>query len=161
MTDKRGLTVKQKTVINICLIVAGLATILTGFVIQLKYHMGGLSPISEAWGLAYSNWSFLHKLSIVFFSLLMVFHIALHWKWYKIIIARRMIARNKETVILSVIFFFTTVTGFAAWFADILNTGTSLEVTLLRKTFIEIHDKIAIILTIYIILHTLKRLKRI
>jgi hypothetical protein len=153
--------VRKNTWINICLIIVSFTTILTGFVIQLKYHMDRLSPVVETWGLAYNSWSLLHKLSIVALSLLMLFHVISHWKWYKTIITRKLIARNKQTLILSVIFVLTAVTGYAAWFAGLANGGASSGAALFRKAFIEIHDKIAIILTIYIILHVVKQMKRI
>ncbi|MCX5805430.1 MAG: DUF4405 domain-containing protein [Proteobacteria bacterium] len=152
---------RKNTWINICLIIVSLTTILTGFVIQLKYHMDRLSPVVETWGLAYNSWSFLHKLSIVVLSLLMLFHVISHWKWYKTIITRKLIARNRQTMILSVFFIITAVTGYTAWFAGLVNEGASSGAALFRKAFIEIHDKIAIILTIYIILHVVKRMKRI
>jgi hypothetical protein len=154
--------VKRNTgITNVGLIIVSLTTILTGFVIQLKYHMDRLSPISETWGLNYNNWSFLHKLSIVVFSFLMLLHVISHWKWYKITVIKNLIAKNKQTIILSVIFILTAVTGYAAWFAGLTNSVASSDAMLFRKTFIEIHDKIAIILTIYIILHVVKRIKRI
>jgi hypothetical protein len=150
---------KRNTGINICLIIVSLTTILTGFVIQLRYHMGRLPAIEETWGLAYSGWLLLHKSSIVVFSFLMLFHVISHLKWYRVVIAKRMIVRNKQTIILSIIFIFTTVTGYTAWFAYILNTGVSSDVMMFRKAFVEIHDKLAIILTIYIIGHVVKRIK--
>jgi hypothetical protein len=152
---------QNRGIINISLIIVSLATILTGFVIQFNYHIGKLSPIVETWGLAYSSWSLLHKLSIVVFSLLMLFHIVLQWKWYKIVVIRKLISKNKQTMILSVIFVITAVTGYVAWFAGLANGGPSSDAALFRKEFIEIHDKVAIVLTIYIILHVVKRIKRI
>jgi hypothetical protein len=152
---------KRNTGINIGLIIVSLTTILTGFVIQLEYHMGGISPAVETWGLTYNNWSFFHKLSIVFFSLLTLFHIISHWKWYKITVIKKLISKNKQTIILSVIFILTAITGYIAWFAGLVNGAASSDAMLFRKTFIEIHDKISIILTIYIIFHVVKRMKRI
>jgi hypothetical protein len=146
---------------NIGLIIVTITMILTGFVIQLEYHMDRLSPIVETWGFAYNNWSFFHKSSIVVFSFLMLFHIISHWKWYKIIVNKRLIAKNKQTIILSVIFILTAVTGYTAWFGGLTGGETSSNAMILRKTFIEIHDKLAIIFTIYIILHVIKRMKRI
>ncbi|MCX5811283.1 MAG: DUF4405 domain-containing protein [Proteobacteria bacterium] len=153
---------KQNTrITNIGLIIVSLTTILTGFVIQLRYHMDRLPPTAETWGLAYDSWSSLHKLSIVVFSLLTLFHVIAHWKWYKTVVIKKLFAKNKQTIILSVIFIITAVTGYIAWFAGLANGGASSDTMLFRKAFIEIHDKIAILLTIYIVGHIIKRMKRI
>jgi hypothetical protein len=105
------------------------------------------------WGLDYFNWSNFHKTTIVAVSLFMLFHVGLHWKWYKNVIGKNLIGKNKQVIILSAIFFLVAITGYIPWFIKI--TGGSGSI---RKLFIEIHDKLALIFSIYLILHVIKRL---
>jgi hypothetical protein len=78
----------------------------------------------------------------------------LHWKWYKTVIKKRLVAKNIQVLTLSMLFVLVAITGFIPWFIDLLKGDE-----ILRKAFIEIHDKFAIILSVYLILHVIKRLK--
>ena len=110
--------------------------------------------ITPVFGLEYSNWSSFHKFSIVLLFILVVFHISLHWKWYKTVFAKRLLNKNRQVITLSIIFLLVAITGFIPWIIDLIYVND-----LNRKAFIEVHDKIAIILSIYFILHIIKRLK--
>jgi len=143
--------------INLCLLISGFFTVFSGILIQVKYHMGnhGNSSTNDpVFGLSYSEWSDTHKISIVVLSILMIFHLILHWKWYKIVIKKRLINKNKQVITLTILFVLVAFTGFIPWFIDLMK-----EDEMLRKAFIEIHDKLAIILSVYFILHVIKRLK--
>lgn len=84
----------------------------------------------------------------------MFFHIVHHWIWYKTIIKKNLITKNKQVVILSTLFIFVAITGYMPWIIDL--TGND---EIVRKFFLEIHDKLTIILFVFLILHVAKRLK--
>jgi hypothetical protein len=108
----------------------------------------------SVFGLNYSDWSYFHKVSIVILFILTVFHFSLHWKWYKTVIAKRLLNKNKQVITLTLIFALVAITGFIPWMIDLLE-GSNI----IREAFIEIHDKIAIILSVYFVLHITKRWK--
>ena len=129
----------------------------SGMLIQVKYHMGNHGNIAindYVFGINYQSWSAFHKVSIVILSLLMIFHVYHHWKWYKGVILKKLITKNQQVLILSSLFVLVAITGLTPWFIDLLKGDE-----VLRKLFIEIHDKLAIILSVYLILHIIKRLR--
>lgn len=142
---------------NFGLIAFGIATVFSGMLIQLKYHMGNHGNIAindYALGINYQSWSAVHKVSIVILSLLMIYHVYHHWKWYKGVISKKLISKNQQVLTLTLVFVLVAITGLTPWFIDLLKGDE-----MLRKVFIEIHDKLAIILSVYLILHIIKRLK--
>jgi 2-oxoglutarate ferredoxin oxidoreductase subunit delta len=163
--------------INNLLLISGLVMIFSGLVLQLGFHMGRhgghpvgvhgvqsqpiryellreIDPNKIVCGLSYSGWSATHKFVIVCFSLLMIYHTYVHWRWYKGVIKKHLMGKNKQLIILSVFFLLAAVTGFISWFID-LSGGAST----IRMFFIEIHDKLTLILIIFLFLHTIKRYK--
>jgi hypothetical protein len=149
--------------------------ILSGLSLQIGYHMsesyeqnGSGKPkyiqsmtyeqINEidtnrtVCGFYYQNWSTIHKVSIVIFSLLMIYHIYAHWQWFKSIISKHLVSKNIQVITLSVLFLLVTCTGLIPWFMH-LSRGSVFS----RFVLIEIHDKLALILVIYIILHIIIR----
>ena len=147
----------NRYIINLGLFIFGLTSMFSGILIQVKYHMGNHGNIAindYVFGVNYHNWSVIHKISIVVFSLLMIYHVYQHWKWYKIAITKKLISKNQQVLILSLLFVLVAITGLTPWFIDLLNGDE-----MIRKVFIELHDKLAIILSVYLILHIIKRLK--
>ena len=147
----------NRFLINLGLLIFGIATVFSGLLVQVKYHMGshGNIPINEFFmGMNYQGWSVVHKISIVALSLLMIWHVYSHWKWYKGVIKKQLIIKNQQVLILSLLFVAVAITGLTPWFIDLLN-GDEMQ----RKIFIEIHDKLTLILAIYLILHIIKRLR--
>lgn len=147
----------NRFIINLGLIVFGITTTFSGMLIQVKYHIGNHGNISIndfVFGINYNGWSVIHKISIVILSLLMFYHICKHWKWYKAVISKRLFSKNRQVLIFSVLFILVAITGLTPWFIDLLN-GDEIQ----RKVFIEIHDKLAIFLSIFLVLHIIKRLK--
>ena len=163
--------------INNLLLVLGLAMILSGLVMQLGFHMGGhdehqigardvqfqsmqyeqlrqIDTSKIVCGFNYPAWSAIHKFVVVFFSLLMINHTYLHWKWYKGVITKHLMCKNNQVVILTILFLLVAVTGIIPWLID-LSGGTSI----FRMHFIEIHDKITLILIVFLVLHFIKRAK--
>jgi hypothetical protein len=141
-------------IINIGLLFLGFSTVFSGLLIQFQYHIGNHGRDNYSLGLDYSSWSYIHKFSIVILSVFAVFHISQHWKWYKTVIGKGLLSKNKQVITLTIIFVVVAITGFVPWIIDMVG-GNELS----RKGFIEFHDKIAIILSIYFILHIIKRLK--
>lgn len=143
--------------INIGLIIFGFATVFSGMLIQVQYHMGNHGNIAVkdyVFGINYQGWSAIHKFSIVVLAVLMIHHIYQHWNWYKVVITKKRITKNRQVLILSLLFVLVALTGLTPWFIDLLK-GDEIK----RKIFIEIHDKLAIILSVYLVLHIIKRLK--
>jgi len=163
--------------VNNLLLVSGLVMVFSGLVLQLGFHMGGpdehqvsaqgvqfqsmqyeqlreIDTNKMVCGYNYPGWSTIHKYVIVFFSLLMIYHTYIHWKWYKGVITKHLIGKNRQVIILSVLFLLVAVTGLVPWFID-LSGGTGI----FRMLFIEIHDKITFVLIGFLILHFVKRAK--
>jgi hypothetical protein len=140
--------------VNLGLLLISLIMAFSGFLIQTEYHIKGLDANERVFGLVYFIWSDIHIFSSVFVATLMIFHIVQHWKWYKIVFTKRLFAKNQQVILLSLIFLLVAITGFIPWIID-LHNGDQI----LRKTIIEVHDKIAIILFVYLVFHVVKRFK--
>ncbi len=142
---------------NLGLLLSGLASIFSGLLLQIEYHIGNAGNISankEVLKISYLGWLDIHKLSVVILSCLMVIHFYLHWKWYSTVFKKKLFGKNMQVLTLSVIYILVVLTGFVPWVINLLD-GSKV----IRKGFIEIHDKLAIILTIYLILHMVSRLR--
>lgn len=142
---------------NLVLLLSGIAMAFSGFLIQFKYHMGhhgGIDKLAEFWGINYSGWSAVHKISVVFLTVFMVIHSTQHWKWYKAVVRKRLFAKNKEVAILTVVFVLAALAGYIPWVISLLG-GSEL----LRKIFMEIHDKLTLILFVCLVIHIARRLK--
>lgn len=147
----------KKLIINLGLFFLAIFAMFSGLLIQIEYHIGNHSgnPIDKnVLGLGYLDWSFFHKYFIVILTVSVSIHFSFHWKWYKTVISKRFVSKNMQVLTLTVIFASVTITGIIPWVIDI-SDGNQIS----RKAFIELHDKIAIFLSIYFILHILKRLK--
>lgn len=146
----------KRFAINLGLLVTGLATIFTGFLIQVRYHMGHMGQIAEqeqVLGFDYHDWSNLHKAAIVVLSVLILFHFAQHRKWYTQVFRIRLTSRSTQVLILTVLFVLVAASGLIPWFIDLAEGSSRL-----RKVFIEFHDKLTILLTIFLLWHIIKRL---
>ena len=177
-TEKQKKRTVNNFIINSLLLVSVLFMILSGLVLQQGFHRSdageqlisfqegqhhqamqyeqvrGIDSNKIVWGLNYPGWSTVHRLFIVFFSLLIIYHVYVHRIWYKRAIRKNLIRKNIQMFILSALFFLVAVTGFASWFVDL--SGNSL---ILRILFIEIHDKLALFLIVFLMLHVVKRAK--
>jgi|WetSurMetagenome_2_1015567.scaffolds.fasta_scaffold865284_1 hypothetical protein len=143
--------------INLGLLISAPVMAFSGLLIQVSYHMGnhgGTDTNYLVMGINYSGWSDIHKISIILISIFMVFHIIRHWKWYTSIIMKNRIAKNKQVITLSIIFIFVAVTGYIPW---LIRLAGGEDTT--RKLFIEIHDKLALLFVVFLILHIFKKLK--
>jgi hypothetical protein len=141
--------------INLGLLFSGLVLAFSGLLMQIEYHMGnhGVTDINKVvWGLSYTEWSITHRIFVIIFSLFMVYHIILHWRWFKAVITKNLIAKNKLVITLAIVFLTVALTGYVAWFIKLTGGDSSISTSL-----IEIHDKIALILVVYLVLHISSR----
>lgn len=143
---------------NLGLLLFGSVMVLSGLLIQIAYHMGHHGEIESnnlVLGLNYFIWSDIHKYSIVLVSIGMVFHTLWHWKWYKAVVRKKkLVVKNQQAIILTIIFISVAITGYISWFIR-LSGGSDLS----RHFFIEIHDKITLVLFVYFIFHVTQRFK--
>jgi hypothetical protein len=155
MPNKRRMVLSL--VANLGLLLTSSAMVLSGFVIQLNYHMGhhgDIDKTSPVFGMTYMGWSDIHLVSIVIVSFLAGVHTIMHWKWYKAIVRKKLFARNKLLITLTFVFIAVAATGYIP-----LCIRLSGGPETIRKFFIEIHDKIALPLFIYLIIHVAKTLR--
>jgi len=142
-------------IINLGLLFSGLIMVFSGLLIQIKYHMGnqgGIDINKTVCGLIYIEWTLIHKIIVIIFSCFIIYHIILHWSWFKTVITKNLIAKNKLVISLSILFFLVALTGFLPWLITLADGDGPL-----RKVFIEIHDKISLIFLVYLILHISSR----
>jgi hypothetical protein len=153
--QKKSLIVSLVT--NVALLLTGFAVAFSGFLIQLDYHMGHHGSIDEndlVLGMDYLGWTNGHKVSIVTLSLLVIIHIILHWRWYKTVLQKNLFAKNKLAIALTMIFTVVAITGYVPWLIG-LTGGSDAS----RRTFIEVHDKIAVVLFVCLVIHLAKRFR--
>lgn len=142
---------------NVGLLISASAMVFSGLLIQFRYHMGNHGSIdtsNNVLELNYQVWSSLHKYASTIYSIFMISHFALHWLWYKAVLSKGMLSKHKEVAGLTIIFILVALTGLIPWIIHI-SQGDEF----LRKAFMEVHDKLALILFIYLTLHITKRLK--
>lgn len=148
-------TVKQRGkslrrfLFNNLLLMVGFITIVSGLTLQLEFHIGGSRMVC---GINQTGWSTIHKIAIILFTLLMIEHYIAHFKWYKNVISKQLVGKNIQVIVLSILFLIVAITGYIPWLIN-LSGGASI----VRLFFIEIHDKVALILVIYLFLHLIKR----
>lgn len=161
--------------VNSLLAVLGLVMIISGMVLQVGFHMGGaahhisntaelhqtrmnyeeirkIDPVKTVFGYNYDTWSDIHKSVIVVFSFLIAYHTYVHWKWFRGVYAKRLFRKNKQVIILTFLFTTAAVTGIVPWIIDLAG-GSELR----RMMFIEIHDKLTLLLIVFLVLHFIQR----
>ncbi len=142
--------------INLGLLFAGLIVVISGLLIQIKFHMGnhGMMDLNRVfWKLNKTEWSLFHKIAVIVFTFFVAYHIQLNRKWFKAVITKKLMAKNKATVTLSIVFLLVALTGYLSWFIQAVHDAP------LNNTLIEIHDRIGLILIILFIIHIHNRLK--
>ena len=176
-TESQRKKTRNRFLINNLLLLCGIAMIVSGLTLQVGCHMAsselhhgkgdkiqlqslnyeqerGIDTLKTVLGINYYEWTTIHKLVIVFFSLLMICHFCIHWKWYKGVIEKHLFSKNIQVFTLTIIFLLTALTGLTPWGIELSGSKNSW-----RFIFIEIHDKLTLVLIIYLILHLVKRSK--
>lgn len=152
---------RSRQMINLSLFATGAIASISGVVIQIVYHLGSSAQIArvnrDVLGLNYIDWCVMHKASIVIFALLCIYHVYLHRKFYKAVLAKRSLRKkNRQVLLLSLIFIASALTGLTPWVLDLCGADCSL-----RKAFVEVHDKVSLLLVLFLVLHVTKRFKKI
>nr|WP_321405712.1 DUF4405 domain-containing protein [uncultured Carboxylicivirga sp.] len=145
----------NQLIVNIIIFITGLSTVLSGILIQLNYHIGQNYVMNygvKIFGLNYKNWTEVHKASVVLFLIFIICHWALHGKWLKTIINKKLFKRNLQVIALSIVFLIVSISGFISWMIFMSKGDEGL-----RKEIIEIHDKVGVVLSVLLIMHTIKR----
>jgi Pyruvate/2-oxoacid:ferredoxin oxidoreductase delta subunit len=176
-TDTLRKSILKKFIVNILLLISGIIITFSGLTLQSGFHIGGtgkhqeyknsiqsqsttyeqargVKPDKIVCGFNYYSWSTIHKVSIVVFSLLVIYHVYAHWKWYKAVLTKHLIKKNIQVIVLPALFMLVAITGLVPWITDLSGNTSAL-----RFILIEIHDKLTLILVIYLFLHVLKRNK--
>jgi hypothetical protein len=148
---------KMNFLVDCLLIVFGILMIFSGLLLQARYHGRTMDPLVVTQIPDYIHWTQIHKLSIVIVSILVCFHIPFHIKWYRSVIKKGLIHKNKLTISLTIVFSLSAMTGFWAWLIPVFYKGASGLIA--EKHIIEIHDKLSIILAVLIIVHVSKKVK--
>jgi hypothetical protein len=140
---------------NLGLLVAGAAMTFTGLLIQFKFHMGhhgGSNANAVVLGLDHSGWSSAHRIAIVAVSVFVIIHIGLHWHWYGTVLKKRLFSKNRLAVTLTIVFALVAITGYVPWLAGLAGASPAV-----RRGFVEVHDKLALVLFACLFLHVAKR----
>lgn len=153
---------------NNLLIVSGLMMVFSGLIMQVGFHMGGhteniqgatyaesraIDPDRVVCGLTYNGWSHTHKGFIVIVTLLLLYHLYTHWNWYMGVFKKGLIRKNWLTLTLCLLFLIVAVTGVVPWIIDSFGGSTAV-----RTGFIEIHDKLTLLLILFLIIHVIKKI---
>ena len=151
---------RKRKLLNYSLLITGLGTCLLGVMMQIGYHIGVNDRIAIAhlrhWGMDYSQWQISHQAVASLFFIRCGLHVYQHRRWYKGVIAKRLYKRNKELITFTILFALSALLGFAPW---AISNGEALSK--LRHLLIEIHDKVSVVLIVFMVLHVVKRWKRI
>jgi hypothetical protein len=147
-----------KRTINLSLLLVGIMMVGSGLLLQFSYHMGhhdGIVVTDTILGGDYYFWSWFHRLVAILFTLLLVLHWIRNFKWVQGVLKKRLLGKHRQVFIFSAIFIFAALTGFSAWAFSLLPEGE-----LLQKGGIEIHDKITLVLFVFLALHVWQRRNR-
>lgn len=160
------------TLANVALLASGLATTISGLVIQVGFHLGAASqtmrqsirtsavgtldmPMLTVSGLDKSQWALSHKICITVFSLLLIHHIIVRRSWYTRLLRQGSRSSHPQLLWLTILMLVVAVTGLAPWGLGLLGGSPHF-----RFILVEVHDKLALPLTILLILHVAQRVPR-
>ena len=105
--------------INVGLLVAGTASLVSGFLIQVSYHLGnGVSAGRTVWGWDYPTWALFHQISSAALLAFAAWHLYLNRKPLFAIL-KRTGAWRRQCPILFAIFTAAVTTALLAWAAAV------------------------------------------
>lgn len=146
---------KQITfIVNSVLIVLGIATSISGLIIQCHYHLQSFSDETTVLALCRKEWNAIHVWTSIGFLIATIYHIWSHRKWYKNLFIKNYSVKQRPTTILTILTFIVVITGLIPLFIYYLGGSSAF-----RFLMIEIHDKVAILFIIVASRHTIKRWK--
>jgi hypothetical protein len=142
----------SRWLVNLYLLLAGLATCFSGFLVQAHYHMGRAT--SDVWRVGHATWGMIHQLVSFAFLAGIAWHLSLHWRPLLAYCTRQRCWRRLGFSVTAV-FLLSTATALAAFIAFMAFGHRTVE-----KVLVEIHDKVAIPLVVLLVLHTWQRRSR-
>ena len=140
--------------LNLLNFIPFLIVIITGLILQIAYHMHRLPDNYLVSGLNKPGWLLLHEISASISLAGIIIHCMLHWKFITTT-TKKIFNRKSKTRILSsyyllIIYIPTFLTSIGSWI--FFNDKDST-----RHTLVEIHDKLALILIIFSLIHIISR----
>jgi hypothetical protein len=142
-------TRKGRWKVNAVMVAAGAATVFSGFLVQVHFHMhrtGG-----TVWGLDHADWNQVHQLVSFTFLASVVWHLSKNGKAFWATCSPRRSWRRMGFY-LAATFGLALVTALLAWGAFLLVGHGGAE-----HTLVEIHDKVAIPLSVLLLVHGWQR----
>jgi len=141
--------------INVSLLVAGTASLVSGFLIQVSYHMGHrVSPGRTVWGWDYPTWALFHQIFSAALLAFAVWHLYLNRKPL-LATLKRTGAWRRQGPILFATFTAAVTTALLAWAAAV-----GFDHHLAERALVEIHDKVVIPMSVLLALHVWQRRSR-
>jgi len=141
--------------INVSLLVASMAALVSGFLIQVTYHMGhGVSAGRTTWGWDYPTWALFHQLSSAALLTFAAWHLYLVRKSLLAILKRNS-AWRRQGPILFATFAAAVTTALLAW-----SLAEGFDQHLAERVLVEVHDKVVIPMSVLLVLHVWQRRSR-
>jgi hypothetical protein len=154
LDEEDSVAMRRRIVLNLALLLAGLASASSGLTMQIKYHMGRHGRLDATdWG--YPIWAQFHKFAAVTVLALVAWHLIVNWKWLRAVWNKGLFRKHRQLVTMSPIFVAAVLTGLGAWAIGWTGGGFRSE-----KLVVEIHDKLTLFLTVFLILHVWSRRRR-
>jgi hypothetical protein len=114
LDEKDGVAKRRRFLLNLALLLAGLASASSGLTLQSKYHIGRHGPLDLVdW--AYPLWPQFHKFVSVMFLTLVAWHLMVNWKWLRAMWNKGRLHQDRQLVTLSLMFVAAVLTGLGAW----------------------------------------------
>ncbi len=149
-----------RSMVHVGLLLSGALAAFSGLLIQMAYHRGHAGKPTAAsvpvLGLGHAGWLDIHRGAILVLSALMALHVFAHWVTFEKMVRARFAIRDRSTAGLTIVFALAAITGYAPWLIGLLGGAATV-----RKAVVEIHDKLALILVVYLVLHVARRYSRI
>jgi hypothetical protein len=143
--------------LNLGLLVTGLASLVSGFLIQIEYHMhdgAAFRATRLVWGLGYAAWTLVHQVGSASMLTIAVWHLVLNRKPLFALLTRDGAWRRQASVFFA-LFVVAVVTALAAWIA-----GTLVDSNRIEHALVEIHDKVVIPMAVLMVVHAWQRRAR-
>ena len=151
----RSVTAALRGSINVGLLVAGTLTLVSGFLIQVSYHLRhAVSAGRAVWGWDYPTWALFHQISSAALLAFVAWHLYLNRKPLLAILKRKG-AWRRQGPILFVTFTAAVTTALLAW-----AVAVGFNHHLAERALVEIHDKIVIPMSVLLVLHVWQRRSR-
>lgn len=145
-------TTRANFYINLAALVPFMATIATGMVLQLQYHMHHLPDTALMLGLDRYGWLTLHKVSAVISLACTLHHCAHHRSFIVTVTKKRLFRKKISSAVVSyyllLVFVPTALTAIVSW---IFLGGHA------RFILVEVHDKLALLLIVIFAVHMVSR----